>query len=137
MNNKHWPEDYIPAGATIVMKSMLPTLPPTVNSTYNNNMKGNFYKKTVVKDWQSAIACIFANHYGKPVSCDAQVGFYILIRTKSKRGFDIDNRVKAAQDCLKMGGVLKDDNQIWDLRVIRELHKDLLYDECEVVVFLL
>lgn len=135
MIEKKWPEDYIPKDVSVIFRAALPMLPPTVNSTYNNNMRGNFYKKTEVKNWQGAVACIFANKYGQPLPCDTQVGFYIYIKTKSKRSFDIDNRVKSVQDCLKMGGVLKDDSQIWDLRVIRELDKSLKYDECEVLLF--
>lgn len=38
---------------------------------------------------------------------------------KDKRRWDIDNRVKALQDCLISAGILKDDSQIDSLHVIR------------------
>ena len=136
MNEKKWPGEYLPKDAEVIFSARLPSLSPSTNHTYSCTRGGIYYKKTEVKDWQAAVSCIFANLYGKPVPCEKEVGFYIYLKTKNKRRLDADNRIKSVQDCLKMAGVLKDDSQIWDLRVIRDVDRSLKEDECEVVVFI-
>ncbi len=66
---------------------------------------------------------------------DVTICFYIIIKTRTRRNMDIDNRIKSVQDCLSMGRVIKNDSQIWDLRVIRILDKSLKEDCAEVMLF--
>lgn len=126
---------YLPAGAEVLMHTALSMLPPSVNHTYSNNWRGSYYKKTEVKNWQEAIACVFANKYGRPLPYDGTVGFYIIIKTRTLRNMDVDNRIKSVQDCLSMGRVIKNDSQIWDLRVIRVLDRELKEDCFEAILF--
>lgn len=128
-------ERYLPEGTELLMQADLAVLPPSVNHTYSSNWRGSYYKKTEVKNWQEAVACIFANKYGSPLPYDGVVGFYIIIKTRTRRNMDIDNRIKSVQDCLSMGRVIKNDSQIWDLRVIRILDKSLKEDCAEVMLF--
>ena len=52
--------------------------------------------------------------YGGAVSLD------VKFRVRDRRRWDIDNRLKALQDCLMSGGVIEDDSQIEELHVKRE-----------------
>ena len=69
-------------------------LPPTLNQMYRN--RGHYRYKT------------------------GAVSLSVKLMTKDKRRWDIDNRVKALQDCLSIGGVIEDDSQIDELHVKRE-----------------
>jgi Holliday junction resolvase RusA-like endonuclease len=44
----------------------------------------------------------------------------IKLISSDRRKWDIDNRVKALQDCLELGGVVKNDTQVEILHVERE-----------------
>ena len=43
----------------------------------------------------------------------------ILFETSNRRRWDIDNRVKALQDCLSAAGVIHEDTQIEELHMKR------------------
>ena len=44
----------------------------------------------------------------------------VLFQTADRRCWDMDNRIKALQDCLAMAGVIEDDRQIQRLLVERQ-----------------
>ncbi len=57
--------------------------------------------------------------YTKPVE------LFIKFFTNNKKRWDIDNRVKALQDCLSIAGVIRDDTQIDELHVKREYSSEM------------
>lgn len=103
-----------------LVKVNLSGLPPTVNHLYRTSRNGVRYKTPQGREWQSTTAVIMAmaktNH--KPYSGD--VALEVLFQTADRRRWDLDNRVKALQDCLAMAGVIEDDRQIQRLHVERQ-----------------
>ena len=92
-------------------------LPPTVNHLYLQH-GGRRYKSPEGRVYQEQVCAEMSRQWnGAPYSGHAELS--ITYRTKDKRRWDIDNRVKALQDCLVMSGVLKDDSQIRRLIVER------------------
>ena len=95
-------------------------LPPTVNHLYKTSKNGIRYKTPQGREWQNTTAAIIAmaKTNRKPYSGD--VALEVLFQTADRRRWDLDNRVKALQDCLAMAGVIEDDRQIQRLHVERQ-----------------
>ena len=92
-------------------------LPPTVNHLYLQH-GGRRYKSPDGRAYQERVCSEMRSQWGRaPYSGYAEL--YITYLTRDKRRWDIDNRVKALQDCLVLAGVLKDDTQIRRLIVER------------------
>ena len=103
-----------------LVKVNLLGLPPTVNHLYRTSRNGVRYKTPQGREWQNTTASIMAvaKTNRKPYSGD--VALEVLFRTADRRRWDLDNRVKALQDCLAMAGVIEDDRQIQRLLVERQ-----------------
>lgn len=98
-------------------------LPPTLNQMYRNSVTHR-YKRPEVTDWQEEIADLMTEHY--PAECPpytGRVSVSIIFTVSDRRAWDIDNRVKALLDCLEMGGIIANDNQIDKLTVTRHKGK--------------
>ena len=73
-------------------------------------------------DWQQQIAVLLTKAR-KVEGYSGIVTLHITLETPNRKRWDLDNRVKALQDCLQMAGIIKDDSQIWELHVKRKLGK--------------
>lgn len=104
-----------------IIKVNLLGLPPTVNHLYRTSRNGIRYKTTQGKEWQNVTASIMAAAKANPKPYGGDVSLEIVFQTADRRRWDIDNRVKALQDCLAMAGVIEDDRQIQSLHVERQL----------------
>jgi Holliday junction resolvase RusA-like endonuclease len=77
------------------------------------------YKNSSVRKWQEDAAWILREAVGLPVKTFAgDVSYLLMLLTSTDRKRDGDNCVKALQDCLQMAGIIKDDSQVKDHRVI-------------------
>ena len=93
-------------------------LPPTVNHLYRTR-NGHRYKTPEARNWQEdTTQLLLAN--SKCECYKKSVSLIIIFQTNNRRKWDIDNRVKALQDCLSKAKIIKDDAQIQELKVKRE-----------------
>ena len=93
-------------------------LPPTVNHMYR--MHGHYkYKTSDTRAYQEAITEQIREVWNGKAAYKGRVGLLIRFFTKNHKRWDVDNRVKALQDCLSMSGVIADDTQIDELSVSR------------------
>ena len=108
----------------ILLEMEIEGLPPTVNSMYRSMKGGTRYKTAACREYQEHVSRQMRGQWHEPSPYTGRAGLAITYRVKDKRRWDIDNRVKALQDCLISAGVLKDDSQIDSLQVTR-LHSDI------------
>ena len=93
-------------------------LPPTVNHMYRTAGKYR-YKTLEARQYQEYAANKIREQWqGKSIITES-VSLYICYETSNRRRWDIDNRVKALQDCLSIAGVIHDDMQVQELHVKR------------------
>jgi Holliday junction resolvase RusA-like endonuclease len=77
------------------------------------------YKSEKAKRRQHDAMWILRKAAGLPVKTFGEdVSYLLMLLTPSNRRMDGDNCVKALQDCLQMSGIIEDDAQVKDHRVI-------------------
>jgi Holliday junction resolvase RusA-like endonuclease len=91
-----------------------------VNHLYRTSRNGIRYKTPQGKEWQNVTAAVMAAAKTNRRPYSGDVALEIVFRTADRRRWDLDNRVKALQDCLAMAGVIEDDRQIQRLHVERQ-----------------
>lgn len=113
-------------------------LPPTVNHFYRSTRGGRRYKTRAGVEFQEVTVLKIKEAMakaGRAVNYPylGAVGLSIQMTAKDNRRWDLDNRLKAVQDCLQIAGVIKDDSQITELFVVR--HPAPKIDSTRIAVF--
>lgn len=110
---------------TYLLSITLDGLPPTVNHLYRTGGRhryktpeGAAYQEATAAEMRAQREALPARHCRGPYL--GQVALHIVMTARSRRKWDLDNRVKAVQDCLQMAGIIKDDSQITELVVRRD-----------------
>ena len=93
-------------------------LPPTVNHMYRTGYKSR-YKTLEVREYQNYAVSKMRERWTGRQTCTGRLELRLIFTTDDKRRWDIDNRVKALQDCLSIAGVIRDDSQLDALHVER------------------
>ena len=93
-----------------LLRLELDTLPPTVNHMHMK-VRGRVFRTEDCRDFQEQTVAKLRTLWNKPPFTGRTAVIYIFT-TNNKRHWDIDNRLKALQDCLAMAGVIKNDWQI-------------------------
>lgn len=110
---------------TILTNTSIPGFPASVNGLWrHNNITGRTYKAAAAKHWEDTAiyylrAGMGANQRAQP-PYDGRVQARIIFYSKSRRRWDIDNKLKSLLDCLSKAGIIKDDSQIDVLHVNRK-----------------
>ncbi len=95
-------------------------LPPTVNHMYR--MHGRYkYKTSDTREYQAHVTGKIRSEWQNKPVFKGRASLVITFYTNNRKRWDIDNRVKALQDCLNMAGVIGDDTQI-DMLIVSRKH---------------
>lgn len=94
--------------------------PPTVNHIWKRG-KGRTYLTKQGREWYARQVVLLQQQLQDQAweGSSARVAVRIDLHAPNKRKWDIDNRTKCVFDALVKAGVLKDDELIDDLRVVR------------------
>ena len=103
----------------VLISFELDGLPPTVNLLYRN-FRGHRYKTPQGRAYQEQVAVLLRNRWEGQPPYELPIELRLIFTANNRRRWDIDNRVKALQDCLSLAGVLKDDRQVEILHVERK-----------------
>lgn len=98
-------------------------LPPTVNHLYRTGRNGTRYKTVMGKLYQDYVTLLLRQEWQEQEKYSEPVELRLTLTSGSKRKWDLDNRVKALQDCLSLAGIIEDDAQIEVLHVERAAGK--------------
>ena len=123
----------MPRTQTEVLTLEFEGLPPTVNMMYRG-LQGHRYKTQEAQNYQADVTQQLTNAWGEQPPLTGRVALHITFTTPSRRRWDIDNRVKALQDCLAPSGVVKDDSQV-DILHVERRHGD--FEKTEVKLYVL
>lgn len=99
-------------------------LPPTVNHFYRTSRQNRRYKTEQARQWQGVVSMLMRRAYGRKEPIEEYVSLHIVMVSKNKRRWDVDNRIKPLQDCLEFSGILKNDTLIMDLHARRRFGKE-------------
>ena len=106
-----------------LLRLEIPGLPPTVNHIYRTG-KNFRYKVKEVRDWQEKITLLMRHAKTNKEIYTFPVALKIICCSNDKRRWDIDNRIKALQDCLAPAGIIRDDSQVWKIQIERKLTEE-------------
>ena len=110
---------------SFLLSITLDGLPPTVNHLYRTGGRHRYktpegvaYQEATAAEMRAQREMLPARRCVGPYL--GPVALHIVMTSRTQRRWDLDNRVKAVQDCLQMAGIIKDDSQITELVVRRD-----------------
>ena len=108
---------------TELLHMELKGLPPTVNHLYRSTRGGRRYKTVMGRLYQDYVTLSLSTEWQGREPYTGRVELRITFTTSTRRRWDIDNRVKALQDCISLAGIIADDAQVDILHVERQRGK--------------
>lgn len=97
-------------------KTVLPDLPyPPSNNTYYRHVGHKVLLSAKGRDYRIAVEAVLFGRLGAALS--GPLKLTMVLHRPDLRRRDLDNTLKALQDCLKHAGVYEDDSQIEHLDV--------------------
>ena len=104
---------------SVLISAELEGIPPTVNHLYRS-YRNRRYKTASGREYQEHVTQILRRKWKNQPPVTSSIELRIIFITNDRRKWDVDNRVKALQDCLSMAGIIKDDRQVEILHVERK-----------------
>ncbi len=100
----------------------LSRIPVPKSNRYIRRRGGRVFKPPRVRNWEvRALWEIKQQYKGKPI--DTKVSVDITLTLPNNRKRDIDNMLKSLWDVLEKGGVIKNDNLIYEVRTVKRVVK--------------
>ncbi|MDY3868327.1 MAG: RusA family crossover junction endodeoxyribonuclease [Pyramidobacter sp.] len=103
---------------TLLCQCTIAGLPPTANHVYRS-AGGRRYKTKEGRDWQSMASSLLCSMVKLSTPYEGAAAVRYVFCSRSKRRWDLDNRIKVIQDCLAPAGILADDSQIMEVSARR------------------
>ena len=116
---------------------VLKGLPPSVNRMYRNAGKRVRYKTQATREYQEYAVAVMEKAHLVPYTFKGRVELHVRFYDAHNRKWDMDNRLKALQDCLQLAKIIEDDSQIDSLHVEREKVSDDESMTCVKVISLI
>lgn len=90
-------------------------IPESVNHIWRGTRSGRHYKTAKAKDFECLLT--HALRAGRRLDdvYDGAVRLVMVIGRKTRRRYDLDNRIKSVQDCLAPAGIIADDSQVVEI----------------------
>lgn len=90
-------------------------IPESVNHIWRGTKTGKHYKTAKARDFESLLITVLKKQHAGRLACDGPVRLTVEISRKTRRRYDLDNRIKSVQDCLAPAGIIADDSQVVEL----------------------
>ena len=90
-------------------------IPESVNHIWRATKGGKHYKTSKARDFESLLITVLKKQHAERSACDGPVRLTVEISRKTRRRYDLDNRIKSVQDCLAPAGIIADDSQVVEL----------------------
>jgi len=102
----------------------LSSLPVPKSNRYIRKKGGTVFKPPRIKNWEArAIWEIKQQYSGDPL--DGPLSMEVILVLPNRRKRDIDNMLKSLWDVLEKAKVIKNDNQIYEIRTIKQIEKNV------------
>lgn len=89
--------------------------PESVNHIWRGTRSGRHYKTTKAKNFELLLTHALRAGRRNGTVYDGDVRLGMVIGRKTKRRYDLDNRIKSVQDCLAPAGIIADDSQVVEI----------------------
>ena len=90
-------------------------IPESVNHIWRGTRGGRHYKTAKARDFESLLTRALRAGRRLDGVYDGAVRLVMVIGRKTKRRYDLDNRIKSVQDCLAPAGIIADDSQVVEI----------------------
>jgi crossover junction endodeoxyribonuclease RusA len=106
------------------IKLELSSLPVPKSNRYIRKRGGVVFKPPRVKNWEvRAVWEIKQQYQGEPL--EGKLSMEVILVLPNHRKRDIDNMLKSLWDVLEKAKVIKNDNQIYEIRTLKRIEKDV------------
>jgi len=100
----------------------LSSLPVPKSNRYIRKRGGVVFKPPRVKNWEMrAVWEIKQQYQGEPL--EGKLSMEVILVLPNHRKRDIDNMLKSLWDVLEKAKVIKNDNQIYEIRTLKRIEK--------------